>query len=274
MKNNHKKFKVFANSSFFSYFLRGLQSHANNKMIFLSIFPLLCAIVIWVCFFVFSINNFHLFIQQFPHFWIEYSNQTGALNSFSYFILIVFACISMILYGTIIAGVCMTLLGCFLSPFVVSFVHKNYFPYLRINPPSFIESFKKSSLLFLTTLLKFVIFSAICYCFSFIGLGLIGLILSIFIYFRFFSININHEIASSIMQFEECELCMQYNKIPLFFINVGIFIPLYIPILNLFIMVWQMLVLSHFFFEWYAKYCTNTHKDECECVQQIIEIKE
>lgn len=235
--------------------------------------PVAIMLVIWFVFLIVGIQHFDIFLQQFPNIWVQYSYGNGILNQFSYFILIIFACITMLLYGVIIAGICMILMNSFISPFVVSFVHKTYFSHIATNQPNFIESLQSSSILFITTLSKFLALSLICYCLSFIGLGFIGVLISVFLYFRFFSINLNHEIALNIMQKQDYDMLLRHNKIPLIFINIAIFIPLYIPFFNVFITVWQMLVLSHFMLDWYSQYITSNYDFQDIQDAEILEIE-
>ena len=119
------------------------------------------------------------------------------------------------------------------------------------------KSLRLSSMLLLKTLLKFIIFSLGCYLLSFIGLGFIGLILGIFVYFQFYCKNLNHDIGISIMSKDSYKLFLQTNRLPLIAINIFIFIPLYIPVLNCFIATWQMLVLTHYMFAWYGENHSN-----------------
>lgn len=240
---------------FFSkYISLSFDSLKDTKMILLSIFPFTFSFIIWAIFFVVSIIHFSWYIGQFPNIWVEYAYlQNGIFSNIAYYLLYFCAISTMILYGIVIFGVCNIIASCFISPFVVSFVKDKYYGYITLNAPNFIESLKLSSLIFIKTFAKFAILSILCYCLGFIGLGFIGVILSVFIYFRFFSVNLNYEIALNIMNKQECEIFFMQNRIPLFFLNIIIFIPLYIPILNFFVLVWQMLVLTHFMLEIYSK---------------------
>ena len=99
------------------------------------------------------------------------------------------------------------------------------------------------------------------------------MLISVFLYFRFFSINLNHEIALNIMQKQDYDMLLRHNKIPLIFINIAIFIPLYIPFFNVFITVWQMLVLSHFMLDWYSQYITSNYDFQDIQDAEILEIE-
>ncbi|RDU66756.1 hypothetical protein CQA53_03020 [Helicobacter didelphidarum] len=267
MPNSQNNFFIF------HYLRQATQSMRYKKIIFLTLIPAILAVCVWWIFFVLSVQNFHWFLQQFPNIWVEYAySHTSFMSQVSYYLLYLFAIFTMLIYGVILSGICMIFASCFLSPFVVNFVHTTYFSHVIINPPPFIESCKLSSIFFLKTLIRFLVFSFLCYGLSFIGLGLIGLILSVFVYFRFFSLNLNYEIVLSIMNEQDCKNCLSSNKIPLFILNIIIFIPLYVPILNLFVMTWQMLVLSHYVFDWYAQYKCHTH-DDYIIEAEVIEIE-
>lgn len=236
------------------YVRLGFEGLKSRQMIILSLLPFGVSMLVWVAFLLVSITHFSWYIGQFPSIWVEYAMaQSSVFSVISYYLLYTLAIISMILYGILIFGVCNVLISMFISPFVVAFVVRTYYPHLRLSAPNFMESFKISSLIFLKTFAQFVGLSLLCYCLGFIGLGFIGVILSVFIYFRFFSVNLNYEIALNIMDKAHTQRLFNEGKIALFFINVIIFIPLYIPGLNLFVLVWQMLTLSHFMLEWYDR---------------------
>ncbi len=259
------------NIQFLQYFKKALQSLFTKQMLVLSILPFICSLSIWIIFIIIGINNFHLFIYHFPNIWIEYSLKSGILPTISYYLLMLFATITMLLYGTILYGVCIMIINSFMSPLIVSFIHKNYFLHVKLNSPSFLDSMKYSLLLFIKTFIKFTIFSFLCFLLSFIGLGFIGLLIGVFVYFNFYCKNINHEVALNIMNEKEYTIFLQNNKISLFIINIFIFIPLYIPLLNLFATTWQIIILTHFIMSWYEKYA-NTSKGFIE-ETEIIELK-
>lgn len=239
-------------------FKQAWHSLRYRYMLLLSFLPFCCSILLWVVVITLSITHFDWFLHQFPSIWINYALSEGILPKISYYLLIFFATISLVLCGVVLVGICMSIINAFLAPLVVQFVHKTYYPYIRINAPNFMESLRLSSMLLLKTLLKFIIFSLGCYLLSFIGLGFIGLILGIFVYFQFYCKNLNHDIGISIMSKDSYKLFLQTNRLPLIAINIFIFIPLYIPVLNCFIATWQMLVLTHYMFAWYGE----NHSDE------------
>lgn len=240
------------------------------QMLILSALPFGISLAVWVIFLFFSITNFHFYIGQFPNIWVEYAmNFETFFSKISYYLLYFFAILTMLFYGIIIFGFCNILVSASLSPFVVSYVHKNHYSVMPLNPPNFIESIKISSVILFKTFVPFALWSVLCYLLSFIGLGFIGLILSIFVYFRFFSVNLNYEIALNIMPVNDARSVISSYKMPLCMLNILIFIPLYIPILNLFVLVWQMLVITHFLLEMSAmEYISSKDSNE-----EVIEIE-
>ncbi|MDY5184705.1 EI24 domain-containing protein [Helicobacter trogontum] len=235
-------------------FRQAWQSLQYKRMLFLSILPLCCTILLWAVILTSSIMHFDWFLHQFPSMWINYASNDGFLPKISYYLLIFFATIIMLLCCVILVGICMSIINAFLAPLVVQFVHKTYYPYIKITPPNFTQSLYLSALLFIKTLFQFVVFLLCCYLLSFIGLGFIGLLLGVFIYFQFYCKNLNHDVGISIMSQELYKLFLQTNKWPLTFVNILIFIPLYIPVINCFIATWQILVLAHYMFAWYSQY--------------------
>lgn len=249
---------------FLDYFTKAFSDFRHKSMLSLAFLPFVCAILLWVCMLFFGIIHFDFFIQQFPNIWITYASQSGFLPQLSFYLLIFFATLSMLLYGVVIVGIFMVILNALFVPFIVGFVHKHYYSHLNLSPPTFIESLKLSGMLFIKTFAKFAIFSLCCYLLGFIGLGFIGAIIGIFVYFQFYCKNLNHEIGISIMPHDVYTLFLQYNKIPLFFMNVFIFIPLYIPIINCIAIAWQILVLTHYMFAWYEQYSEYQDKEFIE----------
>ncbi len=242
----------------------------TKQIFFLASLPFICSIVIWILMFIIGFNNITFFLNQFPNFWIEYSMKSGFFPAISYYILIFFVAITMLIYGIIIHGIFMLVIASFLSPIIASNIHKSKFNHVTLNPTQILDSVKLSMFMFLKTFIRFLILSALCFLLSFIGLGLIGLIISTFIYFNFYCKNLNHEIALNIMSKEEYNMFLQNNKISLSIINILIFIPLYIPLLNLFATTWQIIVLTHFMMSWYEQY-TKTSKNTIEDAE-IIEL--
>lgn len=249
---------------FLDYFTKAFSDFRHKSMLSLALLPFMCAILLWFCMLFFGIIHFDFFIQQFPNIWINYASQSGFLPQLSFYLLIFFATLSMLLYGVVLVGIFMVILNALFVPFIVGFVHKHYYSHLNLSPPTFIESLKLSGMLFIKTFAKFAIFSLCCYLLGFIGLGFIGAIIGIFVYFQFYCKNLNHEIGISIMPYDVYTLFLQYNKIPLFFINVFIFMPLYIPIINCLAIAWQILVLTHYMFAWYEQYSEYQDKEFIE----------
>ncbi|MWV61638.1 hypothetical protein DCO58_08495 [Helicobacter saguini] len=269
--------RVFTDSKILTFITKYFKLAFNDlkrpQMIFLSLLPVGLSLVIWAIFFIFSITNFSFYIGQFPNIWVDYAmNFETFFAKISYYLLYFFAIVTMIFYGIIIFGVCNVLISACLAPFVVSFVHKNHYAFPPLNPPNFIESIKISSLILFKTFIPFALWSALCYLLSFVGLGFIGLILSIFVYFRFFSVNLNYEIALNIMPLNAARDIISNYKIPLSTLNLLIFIPLYIPILNLFLLVWQMLIITHFLLEMHTlEYMINHTEDVIEIQSKVVE---
>ncbi len=260
----------FARPFLMQYFSKSWHSLQYKPILLLSFLPSACAIALWIGVITLGITHFDWFIQQFPNIWIAYALKQGVLPQISYYLLIFFATLSMLLCGVIVVGICMNIINAFLTPIVVHFVHKIHYPHVVITPPTFIESCSLSGKLFLQTFLKFAFFSFCCYVLSFIGLGFIGLIVGVFIYFQFYCKNLNHDVGISIMPKDTYMLFLRHNKIPLMFINILIFMPLYIPILNCFIATWQILVLTHYMFAWYMQYIdsiTETHIEDAIIIE-------
>lgn len=243
---------------FLDYFTKAFRDFTHKSMISLALLPFLCAILLWACMLFFGITHFDFFIQQFPNMWITYAYSPGFLPRLSFYLLVFFATLSMLFYGVIIVGIVMVILNSFFVPLIVGFVHKHYYFHINLSPSTFIESLQLSLKLFTKTFIKFAIFSLCCYLLGFIGLGFIGSIIGIFIYFQFYCKNLNHDIGLSIMSNDIYKIFLQSNKIPLFFMNVFIFIPLYIPIINCLATAWQILVLTHYMFAWYENYITQS----------------
>ncbi len=241
--------------------LTTIKDMGNRELIFLVFIPSLIALVSWISFIALSIYHFDFFIKQFPNIWIEYAYKDGIPNLISYWILIIISTITMLMYGVIISGILMAFASCFISPFVVSFVHKKYFQDVILNPESFMQSLRFSLILFVKTLIRFLILSLIFYLFWFIGLGLISIIAHGFLFFRFFSINLNQEIALNIMTKDYYENMLRECKPFLTFLNIIVFAPTYIPILGSFVIVWQMSVLSHFMLRWYRRVKSEEYID-------------
>lgn len=252
---------------FMPYFSQAWQSLWCKPMIMLSLLPFACMVALWICTLTLGVTHFDVFIAQFPNFWVRYSMNEGVLPQIAYYLLLFCAVLTMLLCAVIVVGICSCILHAFLAPLVVNFVHRTSYPHIAMNPPPFFESLRLSSFLFLKTLTQFVLFSLCCYLLSFIGLGFIGLIIGVFLYFRFYCANLNHDVGISIMSHESYQLLRQYNKVPLTLLNIAIFVPLYIPIVNCFIATWQILVLAHFMFAWYAK---NTTENEAYIEDAVI----
>ncbi|WP_408941391.1 EI24 domain-containing protein [Helicobacter sp. MIT 14-3879] len=228
-----------------------------RKMLALSILPVLFLMLLYIALCIFSLYHFDWFLEKFPAMWLNYAKQDGLLNSSVYVLLCLLASISVAAYITFVVGIVWLIIVCFFAPVVVQFTQREFYPTVLLNPHPFLESLKLSSLLFIKTLTKFLILSMFCFLFNLIGLGFIGMLISIIFYFRFFSLNLNYEIALNIMRDNEYKIFSQYNVMPLFFLNSAIFAFLYIPVVNFFVLPWQMLVLSHFMLNWYAKFNSN-----------------
>lgn len=261
---------LFAKQANMQCFRQAWNSLRHQNMLLLSFLPFCCSILLWVVVIILSINNFDLFLHQFPSIWINYSLNDGILPKISYYLLIFFATISLVLCDVIVVGICMSIINSFLAPLVVQFTHKTYYHYVQLSAPNFIESLRLSAILLLKTLLKFIVLSFFCYLLSFIGLGFIGLIIGVFIYFQFYCKNLNHDIGISIMSKDSYEVFLQSNKFTLTFVNILIFIPLYIPVLNFFITTWQMLVLAHYMFAWYSQHGNSENENNTYIEEAII----
>lgn len=255
---------------FLGQFAKAFQDYRHKSMLLLALLPFICTTLLWACMLFFGVLHFDFFVHQFPSMWIDYASRHGFLPQLSFYLLVFFATLSMLLYGVVIVGIFTVVLNAFFVPIIVSFVHKHHYFHLVLSPPTFMESLKSSGLLFIKTFIKFVVLSLCCYLLSFIGLGFIGAIIGIFVYFQFYCKNLNHDIGASIMSHDSYTLFLQYNKIPLFFTNLIIFAPLYMPIINCFVTVWQILVLTHYMFAWYEKY--SEHKDK-ECIEDAVIIE-
>lgn len=232
------------------------------QMIRLCILPMLFLACLSVALLIIGIYNFDWFSNIFPAVFIKYATQSGFLNTCVYVILYTIAFIGMMISVMFVTGIASIIINCFLYPFVVKFIQKNYYPNTMLNPPLFIENIKLSCMLIIKTLVKLLVLLAFCSLLSLIGLGLIGMILSTFFFFRFYCVNLNYGTALCIMSDSEYKIFLQYNSLGLGLLNITIFAPMYIPILGFFVLPWQLLAVSYFMLSWYARFSSITNKTE------------
>ncbi|WP_158656993.1 EI24 domain-containing protein [Helicobacter aurati] len=260
---NSRNFFAFLQTPFAMTF----KSLKHPKILALSIVPVFFIACLYVALFITSLYHFNWFLQKFPAMWLNYAVQDGLLNTCVYVVLCLFAFIGITILIVFVVGVISLIITCFFAPIIVQFTQREFYPSTLLNPPSFLESLKLSAVMFSKTLLKFLILSMFCSLLDLIGLGLIGMILSIFFYFRFFCVNLNYEIALNIMSDSEYKIFLQHNAMPITVLNGVLFIPLYLPIINFFVLPWQILVLSHFMLNWYTKFSLSKDEEVIEILQ-------
>ncbi|STQ86411.1 hypothetical protein LS73_004450 [Helicobacter muridarum] len=242
------------------------------SMLALCILPMLFLSCLSISMLIISLYNFDWFLNKFPAMFVDYAMQSGFLNTFVYVTLNILAFIGMIISIVFIIGIVSIIINCFLSPFVVKLIQKNYYPNATLNPPLFMENIKLSSLLFIKTLMKFLILSTICLLLNLIGLGLIGMILSIFFFFRFYCVNLNYGIALCIMSDNEYKIFLKHNSLSLGLLNIIIFAPMYMPILGFFVLPWQIIAISYFMLSWYTRFYSIMNKQADEIEVEVIDI--
>lgn len=220
---------------------------SHPRILALSLLPLLALLVLYAILLTVGLYNFNWFLERFPASWYNYAvHGEGILSTLLYAMLSALSLIELVVYVTFAVGLASIILTSFIAPAVVGMVHKEHYPLVALEPPPFGSSLGLSVAFLIKTLAKFLIVSLICVLLGFIGLGLVGLFISMFAYFRFFALNLNYEVALNIMGDSDYQVFARQKAPQLFLLNLIIFLPLYIPLLGFFILPWQVLVLAHF----------------------------
>lgn len=230
-----------------------LRDMLSLKVMLINLLLILVYILVGTCIITLAVINFQSFIGFFPKMWVDFAYDNGFLNTVVLFILAIFTWIVIFFLIFLVSNTIMLILWIFLAEHIVKAIRDKYYTDINLNP----ENIKNSSILSLkilfSTFLRLLVFIAISYVLTIIGLGFVSFFIMLFAYFRFYSKNINYQVASLIMNNKEYNLLLKRQKFALILINIFGYIISIIPILGQLFISWQVIALSHYILFWYQQ---------------------
>ncbi|PAF45428.1 EI24 domain-containing protein [Helicobacter sp. 11S02629-2] len=226
---------------------RTLSDFFSKKMLLLNFISFVILIIVYVLSFIILYENFDHLVNLFPQFIVSYMHSSGSFNVLTLLLKLV-VWIEIILISAFVLVVVNVIMSMFYTPIIVSHIHKTYYSHIKLTPASFGDSTLTSIKVLIASVVKLCIIGAIFSLLHFIGLGFISALVLLYLFFRFQAINLNYEVALSLMDSKDCKQFLRFNALALFFLNIPLYILSLIPIVNSLTVSLKSLLIAHYMF--------------------------
>ncbi|PAF51326.1 hypothetical protein BKH43_01420 [Helicobacter sp. 13S00401-1] len=240
---------------------RAFKDFFSKKMLFLNFISFVILIVVYILSFIFLYENFDHLVNLFPQFIVTYMHNSGSFNILTLLLKLI-VWIEIILISAFVLVVVNIIMSMFYTPIVISHIHKTYYSHIKISPASFKDSTITSIKVLINTVVKLCILGAIFGLLHFIGLGFISALALLYLFFRFQAINLNYEVALSLMDSTKCKQFLRFNALALFFLNIPLYLLSLVPIVNSLSVAFKSLLIGHYMFSVLDMSTTNNRSDE------------
>lgn len=222
--------------------LKALKDTLDPRMIALSVLPLLIGILFWgVLFLSFGESLYNALALPIEGYFSGVEGGFfGSVLNFFIGVLVYLFIFALFLLAVVITN---ALLATFYAPLVAKFLQKKYYPNVMIEGFGGIWD---SVLFFLKTIFLFLLLLLLMTPFYFIPL--VGFLVPIVIFFWFFRKNIIFDVGSTLLSKEEYEDITSTFKGRINMNCLVAYLIGYIPVVNFFAGVFQLLLLTHLFF--------------------------
>jgi hypothetical protein len=211
-------------------------------MISLSILPVFIAIFIWGSLFI-ALGGYMYELFYTPLEGYLSTEEQGFLlqalevlvSIFIYLLIFVFFLIAVIATNAIVAG--------FYAPFVISYLHKKYYSDVEI---SGFGSLTEITIYFVKTLGLFLFLLLLAIPLYFIPM--VGFLVPILIFFWFYKKNIIFDVGTTMLSQSEYKELTYHHRHRINVVSFATYLVGYVPVVNLFAAILQLLAISHMFF--------------------------
>ncbi len=216
-------------------YLKAFLDAIHFKMLIILLFPFVLSVTVVY----FSWGHILAFADSL----ILISSENAVLSFFASIASFLLSTIGLVLYIIVIALIFQMIFSIFYAPFIVSFVHNKYYSHItREEALSFIESI----IYFLKIVALLLFFMILCIPVYFIPF--VGHIVFFVIFFIFFKNTITLDVAAAIFCKKDYMFFLSFYKKEIWVFTLSLYILSLIPIVNFFVLIFQIAAFTHFVF--------------------------